>query len=110
MEIVMREELAKNPLLHSTCTEDEVTDICNRYVEIYTLLDGMFFIARLPSGEATEEIVEEGKRYVTALIMIEWQGIVCFIEDYIEQVHQFGVNDESRTRGCETDHELQHHI
>eukprot|EP00978_Attheya_sp_CCMP212_P042544 scaffold260896_cov65-Attheya_sp.AAC.1 len=99
MEIVMREELVKNQLLHRTCTEDEVTDICNRYVEICTLLDGLFSISRTPSGEATEEIVEEAKRYVTAVMMIKWQGIGCFIEDFIEQAYQFGVNDESRTRG-----------
>eukprot|EP00978_Attheya_sp_CCMP212_P025588 scaffold82537_cov26-Attheya_sp.AAC.1 len=124
MENVMREELVENALLHRTCTEDEVTDICNRYVEICTLLDGLFSISRTPSGEATEEIVEEAKRYVRAVMvkwrdlllpvtmpkihgiedhlieqMVKWQGIGCFIEDFIEQAHQFGVNDESRTRG-----------
>ena len=105
------------------CDNDEVADMTRRYVELCTLLDGLFSIARTPTGEATEEILQLAQRYVTA-VMVKWRdlrlsmrlpkvhgledhlvqqmrrfkGIGCFIEDFIEQAHQFGMKDEARTR------------
>jgi hypothetical protein len=124
METAMNNEQTNNALPDRTFDTNEVSDICRRYIEICTLLDGLFSIARTPTGEATEEILEETKKNITA-VMVKWRdlrlpttmpkihaiedhvleqmtlfrGIGCYIEDFIEQAHQFGVSDESRTRG-----------
>ena len=104
------------------CPETEIKDMTKRYVEICTLFDGLFSLARTKSGEANDDIFKETEKYVKA-VMIKWRdlllsndmlkihgiedhlvpqmkkfnGIGCFIEDFIEQAHQFGMLDESRT-------------
>ena len=101
------------------CNENEVTDMIKRYVELCTLFDGLFSKARTPSGEATNEICDLTERYVTA-VMVKWRdlrlstdmlkihgiedhlvkqmrdfnGIGCFLEDFVEQAHQFGMRGE----------------
>ena len=100
----------------------DVNDMIEQYVELCTLFDGLFSKARTPSGEATEEICDLTERYVTA-VMVKWRdlrlstdmlnihgiedhlvkqmrdfnGIGCFLEDFVEQAHQFGMRDEKRT-------------
>ena len=104
------------------CNDEEIEDMTKRYIELCTLFDGLFNRARTKSGEASEEIINETKQYVTA-IMVKWRymnlltdmlkihgiedhlvdqiqrynGIGCFIKDFIEQAHQFGMKDEKRT-------------
>ena len=104
------------------CDEVEINDMIKRYVELSTLFDGLFSHARTPSGEASEEICQLTDRYVRA-VMVKWRdlllttkmlkihgiedhlvkqmrkfkGIGCFIEDFIEQAHQFGMREECRT-------------
>lgn len=105
-------------------TAEEARDMVERYVELSTLLDGLFALSRTPSGELTEEISNEAKRYVKVVMvkwrdlrlstvmpkvhtledhlinqMQQWNGIGCFMEDFVEQAHQFGIQEESRTRG-----------
>ena len=104
------------------CDEVEVNDMINRYIELSTLLDGLFSLARTPSGQASEGICEKTEKTVQA-VMVKWRelrlstnmlkihgiedrlvnqmrkfnGIGCFIEDFIEQAHQFGMKDKKRT-------------
>ena len=111
--------LAAEPI---DCPVIEIEDMTERYIEICTLFDGLFSLARTKSGEANEEIYQKTETYVKA-VMIKWRdlllstdmlkiygiedhlvpqmkqfnGIGCFIEDFIEQAHQFGMLDESRT-------------
>ena len=107
---------------NKACEDDEVNDMIERYVELCTLFDGLFSKARTPSGEATEELCDLTERYVRA-VMVKWRdlrlstdmlkihgiedhlvkqmrdfdGIGCFLEDFVEQAHQFGMRDEKRT-------------
>ena len=43
------------------CDKVEVNDMIKRYIELSTLLDGLFSLARTPSGEASEDICEKQK-------------------------------------------------
>ena len=49
------------------CDDNGVNDMIERYVELCILFDGLFFKARTPSGEATEEICNLTERYVRAV-------------------------------------------
>jgi hypothetical protein len=104
------------------CSDDEISDMIRRYSELCTLFDYLFSMARTPNGELTNEILEETKRClrVTMLkwrdlrlsmnmpkihgledhlvaMMERWNGIGDFLEDFIEQAHQFGMREEKRT-------------
>ena len=94
----------------------------SRYIEICTLFDSLFSLSRTPCGEMNDEKLKQLKKIIT-LSMMKWRnlrmsmqmikihgvedrlfdqikhynGIECFIEDFIEQAHQFGNLDESRT-------------
>jgi len=107
---------------NKACDESEIDDMIKRYVEICTLFDGLFSVARTKSGEADDTICDKAQKYVSA-IMVKWRdlglsmdmlkihgledhlvpqmrlfkGIGCFIEDFIEQAHQFGMKEEKRT-------------
>ena len=110
-----RERLAKN---------DEVELVISMYRDLGLVLDGVFAMARIRSGKLTDEDIELTRRFVRATlqmwrklrlsmqapkihgiedhlvdIMILWGGIGSFVEDFVEQAHQFGVKDEVRTRG-----------
>ncbi len=104
------------------CDDNAVIDMIERYVELCTLFDCLFSKARTPSGEATNEICDLTEKYVT-VVMVKWRdlrlstdmlkihgiedhlvkqmrdfnGIGCFLEDFVEQAHQFGMRDEKRT-------------
>ena len=105
------------------CSNDEIYDMTNRYSELCTLLDYLFSLAQTPSGKAGVEVTEELEKCARAVMrkwrdlrlsmklpkihMLEdhlvkqvqrWKGIGCFTEDFIEQGHQFGKAEESRTR------------
>ena len=101
----------------------EVDDIIARYTQLCTLLDGLFSLARTPSGKATQPIIDLTGRYIRA-VMFKWRGLRLsmkllkihgiedhllpqmerfkgigdFLEDFIEQAHQFGKDEEARTR------------
>lgn len=105
-----------------TCDDNEVNVMIEQYVELCTLFDGLFSKARTPSGEATEVLCDLTEKYVRA-VMVKWRdlrlstdmlkihgiedhlvkqmrdfdGIGCFLEDFVEQAHQFGMRDEKRT-------------
>ena len=91
-------------------------------MELCTLFDGLFSKARTHSGEATNEICDLTERYVTVVIvkwrdlrlstdmlkihgiedhlvkqMRDFNGFGYFLEDFVEQAHQFGMRDEKRT-------------
>ena len=116
----MKQHLINVPT--KACDKAEVNDMIKRYIELSTLLDGLFSLARTPSGQASEDICEKTEKTVQA-VMVKWRelrlstnmlkihgiedhlvnqmrkfnGIGCFIEDFIEQAHQFGMKDEKRT-------------
>ena len=97
-------------------------DQINRYIEICILFDTFFSIARTPCGEMDDSKLNNFNEIIT-LCMLKWRnlrlsmkmikihgiedhlfdqikkfnGIGCFIEDFIEQAHQFESLDEKRT-------------
>ena len=97
-------------------------DQVNRYIEICILFDTHFSIARTPCWEMDDVKLINLNERIT-LCMLKWRhlrlsmkmiktygvedhlfdqikknhGIGCFIEDFIEQAHQFGALDEQRT-------------
>ena len=104
------------------CGNKEIIDIVGRYTELCTLFDHLFSMAKTPAGVLTEAILDETKRClrVTMLkwrdlrlstkmpkihgledhlipMMEKWNGIGDFLEDFIEQAHQFGMKEEKRT-------------
>jgi hypothetical protein len=104
------------------CSDDEISDMIRRYSELCTLFDYLFSMARTPNGELTNEVLEETKRCLRvtmlkwrdlrlsmkmpkihgledhlAAMMEQWNGIGDFLEDFIEQAHQFGMKEEKRT-------------
>jgi hypothetical protein len=104
------------------CSDDEISDMIRRYSELCTLFDYLFSMARTPTNELTDLIRDETKRClrVTMLkwrdlrlsmkmpkihgledhlvaMMERWNGIGDFLEDFIEQAHQFGMKEEKRT-------------
>jgi hypothetical protein len=104
------------------CSDDEISDMIRRYSELCTLFDYLFSMARTPNGELTNEILEETKRCLRVTMlkwrdlrlsmnmpkihgledhliatMERWNGIGDFLEDFIEQAHQFGMREEKRT-------------
>ena len=94
----------------------------SRYIEMCTLFDSLFSLSRTPCGEMNDEKLNQ-LREIIKLCLEKWRnlnmsmqmikihgvedhlfdqikhynGIGCFIEDFIEQAHQFGNLDESRT-------------
>ena len=114
----------KNVAPNDRCSDEEIDDMNKRHIEITTLFDYLFSIARTPSGEATDEVINTAKRIIdvlrvkwddlrltkrmpkvhnlfTHLIpqMTMWKGIGDFLEDFVEQGHQTGVKEEYRTHG-----------
>jgi hypothetical protein len=104
------------------CSNDEISDMIRRYSELCTLFDYLFSMARTPNGELTPQILKELKRCLRvtmlkwrdlrlsmkmpkihaledhlAAMMERWNGIGDFLEDFIEQAHQFGMKEEKRT-------------
>ena len=97
-------------------------DQVNRYIEICILFDTLFSISRTPCGEIDDAKIINLYEMIT-LCMLKWRKfrlsmkmiklhgvenhlfdqikkineIGCFIEDFIEQAHQFGTLDEKRT-------------
>ena len=115
-----KEEIIKIVTEENTLTivEKEVS----RYIEICTLFDALFSLSRTPCGEMNDDKLNQLNEIIK-LSMMKWRnlrmlmkmiklhavedhlfnqikhfnGIGCFIEDFIEQAHQFGNLDESRT-------------
>jgi hypothetical protein len=104
------------------CSDDEIGDMICRYSELCKLFDYLFSMARTPNGKLTNEILNEMKRCLRvtmlkwrdlwlsmkmpkihgledhlAAMMERWNGIGDFLEDFIEQAHQFGMKEEKRT-------------
>jgi hypothetical protein len=104
------------------CGNEEIIDIVRRYSELCTLFDYLFSMARTPTGELTEAILDETRRCLRVTMlkwrdlrlsmkmpkihgledhliasMEQWNGIGDFLEDFIEQAHQFGMKEEKRT-------------
>jgi hypothetical protein len=104
------------------CSDDEISDMIRRYSELCTLFDYLFSMARTPNGQLTNEVLDETKRCLRvtmlkwrdlrlsmkmpkihgledhlAAMMEQWNGIGDFLEDFIEQAHQFGMKEEKRT-------------
>ena len=90
-------------------------DQLNRYIEICILFDTLFSISRTPCGDMDDSKLKNLNKIITlcmlkwknlrlSIIMIKIHGIEdhlfnqikkindigCFIEDFIEQTHQFG--------------------
>jgi hypothetical protein len=104
------------------CDDIAVIDIVRRYSELCTLFDYLFSMARTPTGELTGVILDETRRCLHDVTMLKWRdlwlsmkmpkihaledhliatveqwnGIGDFLEDFIEQAHQFGTKEEKR--------------
>ena len=104
------------------CKNEEIIDVICRYSELCTLFDHLFSMARTPAGVLTEAILDETRRCLRVTMMKwrdlrlstkmpkihgledhlipmmeRWNGIGDFLEDFIEQAHQFGMKEEKRT-------------
>ena len=85
-------------------------------------MDYMFSLARTPSGEVDDDVIKTTKKCVRAVVtkwrdlylsfkgpkihaiadhlvalMTKWNGIGCFLEDFVEKEHQTGKLEEKRT-------------
>ena len=101
---------------------NKIKDYIMSYIKIYTLLDSLFSLLRTLTETNTTKIIEKleividktmicwrNLRLSTKMVNIHgiedhlldqiktYNGIRCFIEDFIEQTHQFGMIDEKRT-------------
>ena len=115
LEVPENERLAKN---------DEVNKMVDMYRDLGFLMDGVFATARIKNGELTEDDIDFMRRLTNATAkmwrnlrlsfekpkihgvevhilqqMVLWNGIGCFVEDFVEKAHQDGVRDEVRTKG-----------
>jgi hypothetical protein len=102
------------------CSDDEISDMIRHYSELCMLFDYLFSMARTPNGGLTNEILEETKQCLGVMMlkwrdlwlsmnmpkihgledhliatMEQWNGIGDFLEDFIEQAHQFGMREEN---------------
>ena len=100
----------------------EVEEYTMRFIEIFTLFDSLFSLSRTLTGKMTSEIIDKleivlekpmlcwrNLRLSTKMVKIhgiedhllnqikKYNGIGCFIEDFIEQAHQLGMLDKKRT-------------
>ena len=107
-----------NKIITNDDQKKEVEDYTMRYIDICTLFDSLFSLSRTLTGNITSEIINEleividkkmifwrNLRLSTKTVKIhgiedhlldqikKYNGIWCFIEDFIEQTHQFGMLD-----------------
>ena len=111
----------------------EVEDYIMRYIKLCTLFYSLFSLSRTLTGKITSEIIDK-LEIVINKTMICWRnlrlstkivknhgiedhlldqikkhnGIGCFIEDFIEQAHQFGMIDEKRTANMRDREKVAH--
>ena len=102
-----------------TSEEDQINEVnvvTERYIEIYTLFDTSFSLLRRVCGKITGELIGKLRIIIQKVILcwrnlhfsskipkiyciedhlldqiIKYNGIWCFIEDFIEQAHQYGI-------------------
>ena len=101
---------------------NEINDVTERYIEICTLFDTLFSLSRIVCGKLLGEIIEK-LRIIIKKIMLCWRNlrfsskmpkiygiedhslgqiikyneIGCFVEDFIEQAHQYGMLEERKS-------------
>jgi len=101
---------------------NEVVDVTERYIEICTLFDTLFSLSRTTCGSLTNDIIDKLKIIIKKVMIcwrnlrfsskmpkihgiedhlldqiIKYSGIGCFIEDFIEQAHQYGMLEERKS-------------
>ena len=101
---------------------NEVIDVTERYIEICTLFDTLFSLSRTTCGSLTNEIIDKLQIVIKKVKLcwrklrfsskmpkihgiedhlldqiIKYSGIGCFIEDFIEQAHQYGMLEERKS-------------
>jgi uncharacterized tellurite resistance protein B-like protein len=107
----------------NSADKEEVADVLLRFKELFVLCDYLFSLARTKTGDVTDETMETTKKCIKA-VMLKWRdlgmsmkmpkihavedhllwqmalylGIRDFIEDFIEQAHQIGRTEDTRTR------------
>ena len=110
--------IAINNIITNDEQQNEVEVYTMIYIEICTLFDSLFSLSRTLTGKITSEIIDKleiiidktmlcwrNLRVSTKMVkihgiedhlldQIKHNGIGCFIEDFIEQAHQFGILDE----------------
>jgi nitrogen fixation/metabolism regulation signal transduction histidine kinase len=59
---------------HGQCGNEAIIAIICQYSELGTLFDSFFSMARMPTGELTESILEERKQCLHAM-MLKWRDI-----------------------------------
>jgi hypothetical protein len=115
--------------------DDEVNQMVDMYRDLGFMLDGVFSLGRIGCGKLTDEDVELTRRMVGGVMklwrylrlsmkgpkihrledhlmkhMIRWNGIGDFLEDFVEQAHQYGVKEENRTRGLIRSRAFRSHL
>ncbi len=100
---------------HGRCANEEVQEVTSKYKNILHVFDGLFCLARTPSGLVTEEHIAKLQRFVVEGMklwremelsteapkphaieyhwidqMIQFNGIGNLGEDFVEQSHQDG--------------------
>ena len=116
----------REKLLSSTkenrCSNEEINKRCSRTEELCTLMDFLFSLARTPSGEVNNNILNKTETFIKFVVknwrelglsfkgpkihavkdhllslMKNWNGIGCFLEDFVEKEHQTGKLEDKRT-------------
>ena len=116
-DIIMNQE-------DKSATDEEVAVVISMFIDLGFVMDGVFSLARTPCGQLTATKINLMNRMCKATMklwrylrlslkapkihgiedhmlehMIRWNGIGCFVEDFVEQAHQVGVKEEGRTKG-----------
>ena len=114
--------------------DDEVRQMFEMYIKLGFILDGIFSLARTKTGYLEQEDIDLQKRFVRSCIhmwrclrfssrgpkihgiedhlldsMQMYKGVGDFVEDFIEQSHQFGVKQEMRTRNLSRNKAFKSH-
>ena len=116
------EEKLQESTRASSHSEQEIKQRCNKTKEFCVFLDYMFSLALTHLSDANYTIIETTEKCVKAVEqkwndlhlsligkkihaiivhviqhMRKWRGIGCFVEDYVEKLHQTGKKEEKRT-------------
>ena len=121
-EIFNQFKISITKFISEEVQKKEVNDIIERYIEICTLFDTSFSLSRTICGEITGEIIVKLGIIIQKVMLcwrnlrfsskmskihgiedhlldqiIKYNRIGCFIEDFIEQAHQYGMLEERKS-------------
>ena len=122
--IILKEATREGEDHVTIADSNEIENTINMYRDLGFLLDGVYSLARTELGKVTDEIINDTKRIVKAILtmwrhlglsmrgpkihgledhlveqMVHYKGIGDYCEDFVEQSHQDGMKEELRTSG-----------